>query len=110
MALRRLAVLKYTKTNNIYPLRWTHSLAKPSLPLDIFPNTLLPMQFILPESDPRAFPSLPSYGGRGSGSMDLMAVPRKKVTYYIVCVSIIFYFIYSIFLFEIIILIDFVYK
>lgn len=89
MALR-LAMLRSAEegvkgSSSLGPIRWTHSIAKPS-PLDsVLSNVAVSQQFVLPESDRSSdtntnevgfgIPCLP-FGG---GFMELMAVPRKKV-------------------------------
>lgn len=101
MALRRLAMLRSAEgSNGCSPLvlvRWTYSIAKPS-PLDsVLSNTVVSPQFVLPESDRSSdtngfgFPCLP-FGG---GSMELMAVPRKKVFLLSISSLFIFFFFFS---------------
>ncbi|EEF39967.1 uncharacterized protein LOC8281843 [Ricinus communis] len=92
MALR-LGMLKAASGNNGYTLgflRWTHVAAMPP-PLDgSINNAIAPPQMVLPEFNPNhdnsnssydnnlEFGFLPSFSF--GGSMDLMAVPKKKVS------------------------------
>ncbi|XP_057948048.1 uncharacterized protein LOC131143762 [Malania oleifera] len=82
MALR-MAMLKSTRANmwcRIGLRRWTHVVAQPATPDGIIGHTAVSPPLVLPEFDPNSKNNLELPRFSFGGSMELMAVPKKKVS------------------------------